>query len=68
MMISRKTQIAIDKWESRTSVFVNFGEVISLEGAFLADELSDIASIQRRRKRELQPPIKFEQKQKGLFD
>ena len=65
-MISRKTQAEIDKWESRTHIYVNFGDNVSLEGTFFAEELSEIASIQRKRLKELTPPIKS--KQRGLFD
>ncbi len=65
-MITRKTQTAIDAWENKTSVFVHFGDDISIEGTFSPDELSSIASIQRKRLRELAPPMKIGQK--GLFD
>ena len=65
-MITRKTQVAIDNWENKTSVFVHFGDEISIEGTFSPDELSSIASIQRRRLRELAPPRKIMQKE--LFD
>ena len=52
-MTSNKTKNnkEIDNWESKTSVFVHFGVLVSLEGTFTADELSDIARIQREREK-----------------
>jgi hypothetical protein len=66
-MTSKEIQASIDKWLSRTHVFVGFHDYyVELEGHFLPDELSEIAGIQRKRLRELQPVR--ESQQKGLFD
>jgi hypothetical protein len=66
-VITKKTKIAIDNWENRTSVFIHFGDDISIEGTFSSDELSSIASIQRKRLKELSPSL-VKTEQKGLFD
>lgn len=66
-MTSTKTQAEIDKWESRTHVFVVFcKEYVDIQGEFEADELSEIAGIQRKRLKEMRPVR--ESQQKGLFD
>ena len=67
MKISKKTQAKVDKWESRTHVFVSFFKgYVDMQGEFEDDELSEIASIQRKRLKELKPIRKSQQK--GLFD
>lgn len=66
-MVSKQTQASVDKWESRTHVFVYFSDnYIVTEGSFLPEELSEIANIQRKRLKELKPVRKSQQK--GLFD
>ena len=67
MKISKKTQAEVDKWEARTHVFVSFfKDYVDMQGKFDVDELSEIASIQRKRLKELKPVR--ENQQKGLFD
>ncbi|KKM62595.1 hypothetical protein LCGC14_1520130 [marine sediment metagenome] len=51
--IDMKLRKRMDKLEERTSIFVGFEEVgghwtVAMEGEFLADELSEIASILRK--------------------
>ncbi len=66
-MISNKTQARVDQWESRTHVFVVFcKDYVDMQGEFEDDELSEIASIQRNRLKELKPVRKSQQR--GLFD
>lgn len=55
--ISKKTKKELEHWESKTHVFVFFAKDFSnveLEGIFYPDELSDIARIQRKIKKELE--------------
>ncbi len=67
-MTSQKIQVAIDQWESRSHVFVVFcRDYVDIQGEFEADELSEIASIQRNRLKELKP-VKTSQQQRELFD
>ncbi len=67
LMISNKTQAKVDRWEARTHVFVVFAkDYVDIQGEFEDDELSEIASIQRQRLKELKPVRKSQQK--GLFD
>ncbi len=66
-MVNKKTQAEVDKWEARTHVFVVFcKDYVDMQGEFEDDELSEIASIQRKRLKELKPIRKSQQK--GLFD
>ena len=69
-MTSIKLQKEIDRWENRTHVYVafdNVNETIHLEGEFNDYELSEIASIQRKRLKELSPTL-VKPEQKELFD
>ncbi len=67
-MISRKLRKEIDKWESRTHVFVVFcRDYVDVQGEFNDYELSEIASIQRKRLKELRPSL-VKSEQRGLFD
>ncbi len=67
-MIGRKLQNEIDKWESRTHVYVVFcRDYVDVQGEFNDYELSEIASIQRKRLKELRPSL-VKSEQRGLFD
>lgn len=66
-MISNNTKKQIDYWESKTGVFVVFCKgYVDVQGEFSADELLEIAGIQRKREKESDPVVKANQK--GLFD
>ena len=65
-MTSNQTKKQIDYWENKTSVFVHFGSWITMDGAFWAEELLEIARLQLKREKELHPVVKANQK--GLFD
>ena len=66
-MFSNKTKKQIDYWENKTGVFVVFCKgYVDIQGEFSEDELFEIAMIQRKREKEIQPVVKANQK--GLFD
>ncbi len=66
-MVDKKIQTEVDKWESRTHVYVGFfAHYVELEGFFQADELSEIASIQRKRLKRSSKPLQSNQQR--LFD
>jgi hypothetical protein len=58
--MDKKLKAQIDKWESKTTVFVCFGSYVHLNGDFTVNELREIASVMLKREKAINEQAKMD--------